>query len=84
MIRRVLDLILIILFVWSSMIFGFWIIDTLIVPLALPIPGVVGDFVTSVAKVLFGTALALFWLWLWREMVKRFFWHIVKRIRVKN
>lgn len=79
MIRRISDIVLILLFVWASMILGLWIIDSLIVPLRLPIPGLIGDFATGVAKVVIGAVLALFWLWLWRTLVRWAFWRALRR-----
>jgi hypothetical protein len=76
MIRRILNFIFVLLFVWASMILGFWIIDSFVVPLELP--GIENYFVTSTLKVAVSTGMVLFWLWLWREIVKRMFWRTIK------
>jgi len=79
MIRRLVDMVCILSFIWTCMLFGLWMIDTLVVPLTLPIPGLIGAALTSTIKVLIGTMLVLLWLWLWREIAKRLFWHTVKK-----
>jgi len=76
MIRRILDFVLILLFVWVCMIFGLWLINGVIVPLKLP--GIKNRVVIAVLKVSVSAGLVLFWLWLWREIIKRMFWHILK------
>ncbi|RLI35095.1 hypothetical protein DRO55_05665 [Candidatus Bathyarchaeota archaeon] len=82
MIRRVMDFVLIMLFVWASMLFGLWIIDTLVVPLRIPLPeNSLGDLLTATAKVLISAVLVLIWLWLWREIVRRTFWRLVGKSR---
>jgi len=79
MIRRIIDFVLILIFVWASMIFGLWLIDSVIVPLRLPISGFFGRVLTAILKVLVSAALVIFWLWLWREIVRRTFWRIVRK-----
>ncbi|MBS7614754.1 hypothetical protein KEJ18_03370 [Candidatus Bathyarchaeota archaeon] len=76
MIRRVLDFVLILLFVWVCMILGLWIIDRVIVPMDLP--GVTNSYLSAILKVGISTFLVLIWLWIWREIVKRSFWHAMK------
>ena len=76
MIRRILDFTLILLFMWICMIVGLWLINEVIVPLELP--GINNRVVTATLKVAASVGLALFWLWLWREIIKRMFWHTLK------
>jgi hypothetical protein len=76
MIRRILDFVFILLFVWTCMIFGLWVIDRMIVP---PLPGIADSFLTGILKVGVSAGLVLFWLWLWREIVKKMFWHAMKK-----
>jgi len=76
MIRRVLDFVFVLLFIWACMILGLWVIDSFIVPLQLP--GVTDDIMTAILKVAISAVMVLVWLWLWREMVKRMFWRAVK------
>jgi len=76
MIRRILDFIIILLFMWVCMILGLWFINEVIVPLELP--GINSRVITAMLKVAAGTGLALFWLWLWREIIKRMFWHALR------
>jgi len=75
MIRRILDFVFILLFIWACMILGLWIIDSFIVP---P-PGVIDSPLTATLKVAISAAMVLFWLWLWREIVKRMFWQTLRR-----
>jgi len=76
MIRRILDFVFILLFIWACMILGFWVIDQVIVPMELP--GVTNGLLTGILKFSISAGLVLFWLWLWREIVKRMFWHAMK------
>ncbi len=76
MIRRVLDFSFLLLFVWACMILGLWIIHSYIVPLQFP--GVRDDIIIALLKVMISSAMVLFWLWLWREIVKRMFWHTIR------
>jgi len=77
MIRRIFDFTLILLFMWICMILGLWLINEVIVPLELP--GINNRFITAILKVAASGGLALFWLWLWREIVKRMFWRALKK-----
>jgi hypothetical protein len=77
MIRRILDFIFILLFVWVCMILELWVIDRIIVPMQLP--GITDMLITGILKVGFSAGLVLFWLWLWREIVKKMFWHAMKK-----
>jgi hypothetical protein len=76
MIRRILDFVFILLFVWACMILGLVVIDRVIVPMQLP--GITDIFLTGILKVGVSASLVLFWLWLWREIVKKMFWHAMK------
>ena len=76
MIRRILDFIFILLFMWVCMILGLWLINEVIVPLEMP--GINNRVVTGILKVAMSSGLALFWLWLWREIVKRMFWRALR------
>jgi len=78
MIRRILDFVFILLFVWFFMLLGFWIIDTMIVPLNMPL-GSLGDGLSNIAKAVISVLLVLVWLWIWREIVKKTFWGTLKR-----
>ncbi len=78
MIRRILDFTLILLFMWACMILGLWIIDRIIVPLEIPY---IHPLITATIKVGASSALAIMWLWIWREIVKRMFWHTLKSHR---
>ena len=79
MIRRIFDFTLILLFMWICMILGLWLINEVIVPLELP--GINNRFITAILKVAASGGLALFWLWLWREIVKRMFWRALRSQR---
>jgi len=76
MIRRILDFTFILLFMWTCMIIGLWLINEVIVPLELP--RINSRVITAVLKVAVSAGLTLFWLWLWREIIKRMFWHTLK------
>jgi len=76
MIRRILDFTFILIFMWIFMILGLWLISGVIVPLELP--GINSHIITAILKVAASGGLALFWLWLWREIVKRMFWRTLK------
>jgi len=76
MIRRLLDFTIILVFVWICMIIGLWLISEVIVP--LEISGIDDRFVEATLKVAVSAGLVLFWLWLWREIVKIMFWHTLK------
>ena len=81
MIRRIVDFTLILLFMWACMILGLWIIDRIIVPLEIPY---VHPLITATIKVGASSALAIIWLWIWREIVKRMFWHTLKSHRRRS
>jgi hypothetical protein len=75
MIRRLSDFIFILLFVWACMFLGLWVINTFIVPFELH--GIADTIVTGILKASVSTALVLFWLWAWREIVRRIFWRAI-------
>jgi hypothetical protein len=77
MIRRILDFVLILLFVWVCMILGLWVIDRIIVPMQLP--RVADGLLTGMVKISVSAGLVLFWLWLWREIVKKMFWRAMDK-----
>jgi hypothetical protein len=76
--KRLVKLMLILLFVWGSMLFGNWLIWEFIVPLDLP-----NRVFSGVAKVGLGISLALFWLWMWRMLADNYFWSTIKRLKGK-
>jgi len=76
MIRRILDFVFILLFFWTSMLFGLWIIHTVIVP--MEIHNVTNNVLTGIVKVSISASLVLIWLWFWREIVKKMFWRTLK------
>ncbi len=77
MIRRIADFVFVLFFVWICMLAGLLIIDRLIVP--LQIPGISNEVFSSTLKVVSSTALALLWLWIWRELIRKSFWRAVKK-----
>jgi hypothetical protein len=76
MIRRIMDFVYILVFVWAGMFMGLWIIHSLIVPLELP--GIANPILTGILRGAISAILALVWLWMWREMVRRMFWQAIK------
>ena len=76
MIRRILDFVLVLLFVWTCMILGLWFINEIIVP--LEIPWIKNRAIIAIIKLMTSGGLAFLWLWLWREIIKRMFWHTLK------
>ena len=77
--RRIFDLVAVLLFVWFSMFVGLWGIDIIIVPFNMPIQGFLGAFITSTLKVLFAFLITFVWLWAWRGIVKKVFWHQITK-----
>jgi hypothetical protein len=73
--RRVLDFVIILLFVWGCMFLGLWIIDLLIVYMV--IPGV-GRYVISILQVVISVLMVLLWLLIWREIANRMFWRAIR------
>jgi len=77
MIRRILDFVAILIFVWTVLIIGLWIIASYIVPFQLP--GESNAVLAGTLKVVFSAILALIWLWTWREIVRRLFWRTIRK-----
>jgi hypothetical protein len=59
-------------FVWVSSIFGFWIIDLLLVELPLPVM-LVPAIIVQALKIMLTGLLALAWLVTWNRLVKKIF-----------
>jgi len=76
---RILDFVYVMLFAWSSMIFGMWLIEAFIVPIYFNLPGGWGTLLTGIVKVGISALLVLLWLWLWRRLVRLTFWRTLKR-----
>lgn len=75
MIRRIVDFVFILVFLWFCMLLGLWVINTLIVPLSLPL----GPLLEGVLKVVISVSLVLLWLWIWRETAKKIFWRALRQ-----
>ena len=75
MIRRMIDFVMILIFVWACMLLGLWIIDSLIVPLNLPFSKLTSD----IAKALISVLLVLSWFWLWKKITEKIFWNALGR-----
>lgn len=76
MIRRILDFVIVLLFVWICMFLGLFIIDNFIVPMRLP--SKINGIITGILEVIISGILAIIWLWLWRNIVKKMFWSRLK------
>jgi hypothetical protein len=76
MIRRILDFVFILLFVWACMILGLWVIHQVI--MFMELQRTTNVLLTAIFELGISAGLVLFWLWLWREIVKRMFWHAMK------
>lgn len=75
MIRRILDFVILLLYVWGCMILGLWVIDAIIVPMS--IPGVNG-YVVNVVQVVISASMVLLWLLMWRWLAKNMFWRAIR------
>jgi len=75
MISRVLDFVIILLFVWICSIGGLWLIDYLIIP--LKIPGVEQAYIVNIVQVVISTVLVLLWLFLWKKLATWMFWRAI-------
>lgn len=75
MTRRILDFIIILIFVWVCMLFGLWIINNLIVPLS--VPGL-SRYIVSILQVVISIVMVLFWLQIWRWLAKSMFWRALR------
>ena len=82
MIRRVLDFVTILLFVWVCMIGGLWLIDYLIIP--LEIPGVEQAYIVNIVQVAISTVLVMSWLLLWKKLATWMFWRAIGDRRLKD
>lgn len=75
MIRRILDFVILLLYVWVCMILGLWVIDAFIVPMT--IPGV-NRYVVNVIQVVISASMVLLWLLMWRWLSKSMFWRAIR------
>ena len=75
MIRRILDFVILLLYVWGCMILGLWVIDAFIVPMT--IPGVNG-YLVNVIQVVISASMVLLWLLMWRWLSKSMFWRAIR------
>jgi len=77
--RRILDFVYVMLFAWSSLVFGVWLIDAFIVPMDFGLSGWWGTLLTGIVKAGISALLGLLWLWLWGRLVRVTFWRTLKR-----
>ena len=75
MIRRILDFMILLLYVWGCMLLGLWVIDAYIVPMS--IPGVNG-YLVNVIQVVISASMVLLWLLMWRWLSKTMFWRAIR------
>ena len=75
MIRRILDFVILLLYVWGCMILGLWVIDAFIVPMSFP--GVNG-YLVNVIQVVISASMVLLWLLMWRWLSKSMFWRAIR------
>jgi len=75
MTRRILDFVIILLFVWGGMLFGLWIISSMIVPIS--IPGV-SRYLVNTLQVVVSASMVLLWLLLWRWLARSMFWRALR------
>ena len=75
MTRRILDFVIILLFVWGCMLFGLWIISELIVPMS--IPGL-SRYTINIMQVVVSVAMVLLWLSIWRWLARSMFWRALR------
>ena len=80
--RRVIDFMIILLFVWVCMIGGLWLIDYWIIP--LEIPGVEKGYIVNIVQVVISTVLVLSWLLLWKKLATWMFWRAIGNRRLKD
>ena len=76
---RVISLIAIIVFVWSSLMFGFFIIVNYILELSIPLSGVVGSALAGIIRVMAASSIAIFWLVLWKKVAEFYFWRNMRK-----
>jgi len=75
MTRRILDFVIILLFVWGGMLFGLWIISSMIVPIS--IQGV-SRYLVNILQVVVSASMVLLWLLLWRWLARSMFWRALR------
>ncbi len=75
MIRRILDFVILLLYVWGCMILGLWVINAFIVPMS--ILGVNG-YLVNVIQVVISASMVLLWLLMWRWLSKNMFWRAIR------
>ncbi len=75
MMRRILDFVIMLLFVWGCMLLGLWIISDLIVPMS--IPGF-GRYIVSILQVIVSATMVFLWLLIWRWLARSMFWRALR------
>ena len=75
MTRRIFDFVIILLFVWGGMLFGLWIISSMIVPMS--VPGV-SRYLVNILQVVVSASMVLLWLLLWRWLARSMFWRALR------
>jgi len=75
MTRRILDFVVILLFVWGCMLLGLWVIDALVVPMT--IPGM-SRFLVGIVQVAISASMVFLWLLLWRWLARSMFWRALR------
>ena len=75
MIRRIVDFVIILLFVWVFMFAGLWVIATIIVPLELP--EIMNSGLNNIIQVVISALLVLVWLQIWRWLASSIFWRAI-------
>ncbi len=71
--REILGLILIILFVWLTMLMGLVVIFASLPLLILTLSERIGRFLESIVVAGIATAMVLIWLLIWKELAFRYF-----------
>ena len=75
MTRRIFDFVIILLFVWGGMLFGLWIISSMIVPMS--VPGV-SRYLVNILQVVVSASMVLLWLLSWRWLARSMFWRALR------
>ena len=75
MTRRILDFVIILLFVWGGMLLGLWIISSMIVPIS--IQGV-SRYLVNILQVVVSASMVLLWLLVWRWLARSMFWRALR------
>jgi hypothetical protein len=73
--RRILDFVIILLFVWGCMLLGLWIINDLIVPMS--ILGF-GRYIVNILQVIVSATMVFLWLLIWRWLARSMFWRALR------